>query len=89
MARELHSKATREALERSLRDQAVVNALVAGDLQSARWLWKSGGVLKGGVVPWDVEAFNGDPEALGWEPGRGYVVAMLPGLYEVSFGFFR
>jgi hypothetical protein len=39
-------------------------------------------------VPWNVQALNTDPGALGWERDAGQVVAAQAGLYEVAFGFF-
>ena len=54
----------------------------------ARWIWKSGRTKANGLVPWNVQSVNTDPENLRWERDKTFVRASAPGLYEVTFGFF-
>lgn len=54
-----------------------------------RWIWKSGEVkAPQGLVPWEVQALNTCPDNFLWDKGKTSVVAVAPGLYEVSFGFY-
>ena len=54
----------------------------------ARWLWRSGKILKGGWIPWEVQVTNAAPGALIWKPGAGDVTCAAPGLYSVKVGVF-
>ena len=38
--------------------------------------------------PWNVQSVNTDPENFRWERDKTFVRAGVPGLYEVTFGFF-
>eukprot|EP00752_Nemacystus_decipiens_P003626 g3342.t2 len=46
------------------------------------------GSSRGIRVPWETEAANSSPERLKWIPGGTSVIAVVPGLYLVSCGFF-
>ena len=39
-------------------------------------------------MPWNVQSVNTDPSNFLWERDKATVVAVAPGLYEVTFGFF-
>ncbi|CAG9464890.1 unnamed protein product [Pedinophyceae sp. YPF-701] len=88
IARELDQKASARLFEEARREQQVVNASVVGEMTVARWLWKSGRLAKGGAVPWNAQAVNTDPDNFVWERDGACIVAVVPGLYEVSFGFY-
>jgi len=55
---------------------------------TARWLWKSCATLVGGVLPWNVQAVNTHPDVLAWSPDTSVITVHLPGLWQLSFGFF-
>ncbi|KAL0226154.1 hypothetical protein P9112_013478 [Eukaryota sp. TZLM1-RC] len=63
------------------------NSLVH-ELCLGRWVWKSGKTKSGHGIPWNVQLINTDPEVFRWEKDKVTICATLPGLYEVSFGFF-
>lgn len=75
---ELEARATVDDLRRTVQDQAAV----------ARWIWKTGKTKAGNAVPWNVQSVNTDPSNFLWERDKATVVAVAPGLYEVTFGFF-
>eukprot|EP00798_Chlamydomonas_sp_ICE-L_P003117 gene3117-13129_t len=85
---ELESRVSMEQLELVAKDQALLKANLQQVSTMARWLWKSGRTKGGGAVPWNLQTLNTDPANFIFEVEKTVVVAMLPGLYEVSFGFF-
>lgn len=85
--REVERKAPEERLTKALNDQALVNEALCAQNCVGRWIWKSGEV-KQALVPWEVQALNTCPDNFLWEKGKTSVVAVAPGLYEVSFGFY-
>ena len=86
----LDEKAGAAALDALARESRMalrgVNA--ESSLSVARWIWKSGRTKAHGVVPWNVQSVNTDPENFRWERDKTFVRAGAPGLYEVTFGFF-
>ena len=54
----------------------------------ARWLWKSGELVNGYAVPWEVQSVNTCPENFLWEEDKTILLTVAPGLYEISFGFY-
>ena len=86
----LDEKAGAAALDALARESRMalrgVNAETS--LSVARWIWKSGRTKAHGVVPWNVQSVNTDPENFRWERDKTFVRAGVPGLYEVTFGFF-
>jgi len=55
---------------------------------SARWLWRSGKVCRGGFVPWEVQVQNACPQSLLWKPDCDSITCTAPGLYHVQLGVF-
>jgi len=66
----------------------VVNSSLVGEFTFARWLWKTGRLTKGSSVPWTTQPVNTDPDNFLWENGSHVITTSLPGLYEISFGFY-
>lgn len=54
----------------------------------ARWLWKSGDLINGYAVPWEVQSVNTCPENFLWEEDKTLILTVAPGLYEITFGFY-
>ena len=52
-----------------------------------RWIWKTG-VKSQQSVPWNVQTTNTAQDALLWSPSTTSIVAQIPGLYELTIGFF-
>ena len=86
----LDEKAGAAALDAFARESRMALRGVAAEtsLSVARWIWKSGRTKAHGLVPWNVQSVNTDPENFRWERDKTFVRAGAPGLYEVTFGFF-
>ena len=82
---ELEARATVDDLRRTVQD---LNASLCSETAVARWIWKTGKTKAGNAVPWNVQSVNTDPSNFLWERDKATVVAVAPGLYEVTFGFF-
>jgi hypothetical protein len=41
-----------------------------------------------GIIVWDAEASNSQPNCLIWDRHKSGVIAVQGGLYQISFGFF-
>ena len=78
---ELEARATVDDLRRTVQD-------LCSEAAVARWIWKTGKTKAGNAVPWNVQSVNTDPSNFLWERDKATVVAVAPGLYEVTFGFF-
>ena len=86
----LDEKASAATLASFARESRLALRGVAAEtsLSVARWIWKSGRTKANGLVPWNVQSVNTDPENFRWERDKTFVRAGVPGLYEVTFGFF-
>ena len=86
----LDEKASAATLASFARESRMALRGVAAEtsLSVARWIWKSGRTKTNGLVPWNVQSVNTDPENFRWERDKTFVRAGVPGLYEVTFGFF-
>ena len=49
-------------------------------LSVARWIWKSGRTKAHGLVPWNVQSVNTDPENFRWERDKTFVRAGAPAI---------
>lgn len=65
----------------------VTEALCAENC-TARWVWKTGELLHGAQVPWEVQAINTCPENFLWEKNKGVIILAAPGLYQLQMGFY-
>jgi hypothetical protein len=87
--REVEKKAPEDQLTKALNDQALVNEALCAQNCVGRWIWKSGEVKPPqALIPWEVQALNTCPDNFLWEKSKTSLVAVAPGLYEVSFGFY-
>jgi hypothetical protein len=71
----------------NLTDQTMINEALCSENVLARWAWKSR-TLAGTVVPWEEQSVNTCPENFLWSKDTTNIIAVSPGLYEVTFGFF-
>ena len=88
VSKEMDGLLTREAFEQSVRKQSAINASLLAESSVGRWIWKDGKTKKGNGVPWNHQSINTDPDNFIWEKDKVSVMAVIPGLYEVTFGFF-
>ena len=85
---QLNLKASSTDLASSLKVQMALSRAVASELCVGRWIWKSLKTKTGGVIPWNIETVNLDPENYIWEKDRGYIACIAPGLYELQLSFY-
>ena len=79
---------TQEAYLSSLESQGVVLEALCAENVIGRWIWKSGDVLAGYAVPWEVQSVNTCPDNFIWEKNNTNILAAAPGLYQISAGVF-
>lgn len=53
-----------------------------------RWLWQSGEVRPGGLVPWELEFANTVPDYYFWEKDKSSILVLASGIYEISVCIF-
>lgn len=75
-------------LKTHLQEQTTINEALCAENCSARWLWKSGELVNGFAIPWEIQTINTCPENFLWDEDKSTVLTVAPGLYEVNFGFF-
>lgn len=85
---ELDTKAPAAEVQRISSAQTRALESYAAEMIVGRWLWKSGRTKGGHGVPWNVQTVNSAPDNFLWEKDKVTIVTVLPGLYEISFGFF-
>ena len=44
-----------------------------------RWIWKTGETTTAGMVPWNVQCANTQPESFLWQKDSDALVAVVPG----------
>ena len=72
----------------ALAEQSTINEALCAENCVARWLWKSGDLVNGYAVPWEVQSVNTCPENFLWQEDKTLILTVAPGLYEISFGFY-
>jgi len=65
-----------------------LNRRFAESHTGGRWLWRSGKILQGGLIPLEVQVTNAAPQSLLWNQDNEYITCTNPGLYEVDCGIF-
>ena len=90
---EIHSEmdkvlVTKTELANHLSEQTSINEALCAENCAARWLWKSGELLNGFAIPWEIQTINTCPENFLWDEDKSTVLTVAPGLYEINFGFF-
>lgn len=51
-------------------------------------MWKSGELVSGYAVPWELQSVNTCPENFLWQEDKTIILTVAPGLYEITFGFY-
>jgi hypothetical protein len=54
----------------------------------AIWFWRSNNISNNGLVVWDAESANTEPNSFIWDRYKSGFILVQGGLYEISFGFF-
>jgi hypothetical protein len=80
--------ATKSEMTTAFQEQAMINEQVCSENCIARWLWKSGELVNGFAVPWEIQTANTCPENFMYDEDKSMILTIAPGLYEINFGFF-
>ena len=88
MSEELQSRVGGREFREALTEQGTINEALCAENCVARWLWKSGELINGYAVPWEVQSVNTCPENFLWQEDKTLILTVAPGLYEISFGFY-
>ena len=88
VSEELQSRVNARDYRDALTEQGTSNEALCAENCVARWLWKSGDLVSGYAVPWEVQSVNTCPENFLWSEEKTAIVTVAPGLYELTFGFY-
>jgi hypothetical protein len=66
VSEELQSKVAIMQFREALAEQSTINEALCAENCVARWLWKSGDLINGYAVPWEVQSVNTCPENFLW-----------------------
>jgi len=76
------------AIEQLRKDVDSIADAINAELCLGRWIWSSGRVLNDRSIPWNTESINTATDNILWEKDSSEIATVLPGLYEISLGFF-
>mmetsp|Transcript_16993 Transcript_16993/g.29247 ORF Transcript_16993/g.29247 Transcript_16993/m.29247 type:complete len:676 (-) Transcript_16993:629-2656(-) len=77
-----------EAILKLEKDVSHLTDAINSELSTGRWIWSSGRPLADRAVPWNIECINTSTENFLWRRDSPDITTVLPGLYEMSLGFF-
>ena len=66
VSEELISRVNLNQFRDALAEQSTINEALCAENCVARWLWKSGELVSGYAVPWEVQSVNTCPENFLW-----------------------
>ncbi len=88
VSEELQQRVPTGQFREALTEQSTINEALCAENCVARWLWKSGELVSGYAVPWEVQSVNTCPENFLWQEDKTMILTVAPGLYEITFGFY-
>jgi hypothetical protein len=88
LSSEVDGRATVAVLRHLEAQTSALTRRVQCELSTARWIWKTGHTGPGGVVPWNIQIVNTDPDSYLWRRDESTVTTVVPGLDHVCIGFF-
>ena len=85
---EIERRALGDDVQRLGEELGVIAAQTTAELSGGRWIWKTGKVTATQTVPWNIQCVNTNPDHFVWSKNSDTFVTVVPGLYQVSMGFF-
>ena len=70
------------------KEYRVLTQHVSAEMMVGRWIWKSGRLNKGKMIPWNVQCINTNPSNFVWNENSEQLRTIVPGLYEIKIGIF-
>lgn len=86
--KELDNKVGSPDFSNHLSDYHTIIEALCAENCLGRWLWKSGELKNGSLVPWEIQSVNTAPDNFLWEKEKISIVTVAPGLYEIVLGFY-
>ena len=71
-----------------MKDQSTINETLLCQNIVGRWLWQSGEVKPGGLIPWEVEYANTVPDYYFWDKDKSSILILAGGIYEITVACF-
>lgn len=78
---ELELKACKNEIQNFLKEQTIINESICSENIIGRWVWKSGSLKKGNLVPWENQVINTQPDNFIWEKNKCSIGIKASGTY--------
>lgn len=85
---ELDTKLTVDEFQTAMNNQNAINDILCKENIVGKWLWNSGTVKKGYIVPWETEHINTSPENFVWDKESTSILVNEKGIYVIGLSFF-
>lgn len=85
---ELENKCLQENFNGAMDNQALINETICAENNLGKWLWESGNLRTGYLVPWEKQVVNTASDNYLWEREKSTIVVAEAGLYSIRSGFF-
>lgn len=85
---DLDNKSSLDDFNHAMKNQNNINTYLAKENSIAKWIWESGQVNKGYMVPWEIQVINTMPENFLWEKNDVFITIKNKGIYLISLAFF-
>ena len=85
---ELDTKLTVDEFQSAMNNQNAINDILCKENIVGKWLWNTGTVKKGYIVPWERESINTSPENFVWDKESTSILVVEKGIYVIGLSFF-
>ena len=85
---ELDTKLTVDEFQTAMNNQHAINDILCKENIVGKWLWSTGTVKKGYIVPWETESVNTSPDNFVWDKESTTVLVNEKGIYIIGLSFF-
>ena len=86
--KELKIKIDNNEFNNAMNNQALINDIICNENQIGRWLWKTGKIKIGFIIPWDTQKINTAPDNYIWEKNNSVINIINGGIYQINLGFY-
>ena len=86
--KELKIKIDNNEFNNAMNNQALINDIICNENQIGRWLWKTGKIKSGFIIPWDTQKINTAPDNYIWEKNNSVINIINGGIYQINLGFY-
>ena len=86
--KELKIKIDNNEFNNAINNQALINDIICNENQIGRWLWKTGKIKSGFIIPWDTQKINTAPDNYIWEKNNSVINIINGGIYQINLGFY-